>query len=66
VVGEDLGEEETQESIGRQVGATRTGRERIREGIDASKSVKLAEWIGSAARSPEQPGSELRLVKGSS
>jgi len=66
VVGEDSREEETQESIGRQIGATRAGCERIREGIDASKSMKLAEWIGSVARSPEQPGSELRLVKGSS
>jgi hypothetical protein len=43
VDGEDLKGEESHKSIGRQVGATRVGRERIREGRDASKSVKLAE-----------------------
>jgi len=42
--------EETHKSSGRQAGATRVGRERIREGIKASESVKLAEWIGSVAR----------------
>jgi hypothetical protein len=50
VDGEDPKGEETHKSIGRQVGATRVGRERIRKGREASKSVKLAEWIDSAAR----------------
>jgi hypothetical protein len=43
VDGEDPRGEETHKSIGRQVGATRAGRERIRKGREASKSVKLAE-----------------------
>jgi len=63
VVGEDSRGEETQERIGRQAGATRTGRERTRRGIKASKQVKLAERGGSAAWSLEQPGSGLRFVE---
>jgi hypothetical protein len=59
-VGEDSRGEETQESIGRQDGAARTGRERIRRGIKASKQAKLAEGRDSAAWSPEQPGSGPR------
>jgi hypothetical protein len=57
VVGEDSRGERNQESIGRQDGATRTGRERTHRGIEASKQVKLAECGDSAAWSPEQPGS---------
>jgi len=62
-IGEGSRGEETQESIDRQDGATQTGRERIRRGIEASKQVKLAEWSDSAARSPERPGSGPRLVE---
>jgi len=63
VIGEDSRGGETQERIGRQDGATRTGRERTRRGIKASKQMKLAEQGGSAAWSPEQPGSGLRSVE---
>jgi len=63
VVGEDSRGEQTQESIDLQNGATRTGCERTRRGIEASKQVKLAESGDSAAWSPEQPGSGLRFVE---
>jgi len=60
-VGENFKGEETHKSNGRQDGATRTGRERIREGIEASKQVKLTERSDSAERSPERLGSKFRL-----
>jgi len=62
-VGESSGGEETQERIGRQVGATRFGQERTRRGIEASKSVKLSERGGSVTCGPGQPGSGLRFME---
>lgn len=64
--GEDPGEGETHKSIGRQVGATRVGRERIRKGKKASESVKLAEWIDSVARVQDDWEAGFGSWKGSS
>jgi hypothetical protein len=52
---------ETQESIGRRLGATRVCRERIRRRIKASKQAKLAETSGSASRNPGDSGSASAL-----
>jgi hypothetical protein len=61
VVGEDSSGEETQESIGRWRGATRVSSERIREGRNASKQVKLAESGGFIARAQDVREVGLRV-----
>jgi len=61
VVGEDSRGEETQESIGRWGGATRVSSERIREGRNASKQVKLAESGGFIARAQDVREAGLRV-----
>lgn len=61
VIGENFRGEKTQKSNDRQDGATRTDRERIRKGTEASKQAKLAERSESAERSPERLRSKLRL-----
>jgi hypothetical protein len=50
------GESKDQESIGQQLGATRVGCERTREGKNASKRMKLLVESDSAVSGPEQPG----------
>jgi hypothetical protein len=53
------GEKKDQESIGRRLGATRVWRERIHEGKNASKRMKLVVGSGPAVGGPGRP--ECRL-----